>query len=561
MATRASKRVKVTDERDVKSEISDLKLIKVEKPIKQEKSVKKEPSIIEEPENEEGEEDAADNDLGISHYEKVRIENIRRNEEFLSTLGLEAHRTSVAVSKPAQASRRGTDSGKSRPPAAPTRRSGRMTVEKLKNEVLELEGDEKAVKQQLLDEMLTKQKAGAYEIDVEPASSWSSWDAQERIVEPELSLFPASNQPADTEVKNWVRPMIEAFGEDDVKETASTVASKGKGKAIKKEMKSENIVKSEYSVTTADEYTKRMSRLSVAEDEVAKVTESRITSVWIHPTTDKVLIGAGDKGGNLGIWDVKSSSTGNGGVFKFKPHVGGITKLHAYANASSKVYSVSADGTIRFLDLGKEAFVLGFTAPEGLYDISFNDASFASDGNTVFVGKTDGKVGLVDFRSKSANSYQWCFETQPTKVNSVQQHPTDDNLIITAGSNAAGAICIHDIRKAGAKWTALKTLNEHTKSVNAAYCSPNGEYLVSVGQDSTIRTWKNFINPSEDAIWTATRHDNHTGRYILIECFAYLTCLCVRTVRARFSILPLDSQQLSHYALNFNRNQTIFSLL
>ena len=454
----------------------------------------------------------------ISEYERVRMENIRRNEEFLATLGLEAHQMSEAVSKPTQVSRRGSDAGKIRAPIMPTRRSGRMTVDKLRNEVNELEGDEKLAKQTLLDEMLTKQKAGSYEVDIPAVASWSSWDAQDRIEVSELSLFPAANQPIDTDSKVWVRPMIEAFTDNDVKPVASTSSGKPKLAAMKKQNSKTNM-KLEYSATSLGEYTKSLSRLSVAEDEVAKVTESRITSVWIHPATDKLLVGAGDKGGNLGIWDVRSTTTGNGGVFKFKPHVAGITKLHAYTNEPSKLYSVSADGTIRFLDLNKEAFVLGFTAPEGLFDISFNDAHFASDGNTVFVGKTDGKIGLVDFRSKSANSYEWCFETQPTKVQSVQQHPTDDNLLITAGSGAAGAICIHDIRKAGKTWTALKTLNEHTKSVNAAYCSPDGRYLVSVGQDSTIRTWKNFISPTENAIWTATRHDNHTGRLVSRLCY------------------------------------------
>jgi WD domain, G-beta repeat len=447
---------------------------------------------------------------GVSEYERIRNENIHRNEEFLQTLGVSnSMRSATVVAKSTQVSRRGSDSGKRKPPPVATRRSGRMTVEKLKAEVEELEGEDKILKQQLLDSLLTKQRAGAYEVEPDPVSSWSSWDARERIDASEFSIFPAANQPADTDVNSWVRPMIDAFNESDSKPSVSGGSKKGPQSAIKKEK-----VKSEPSTASAQEYANRMTRLSATEDEVAKMTDSRITSVWVHPGTDKLIIGAGDKGGNLGIWDVNSTATGNGGVFKFKPHVGGISKLHAYDNEPSKLYSVSSDGTIRFLDLGKEAFVLGFTAPEGLYDISFNDASFASDGNTVFLGKTDGTVGLVDFRSKGANSYEWCFETQPTKINSVQQHPTDVNLLITAGSGAGGDIRIHDIRKAGAKWPALKTLNEHTKSVNAAYCSPDGRYIVSVGQDSTVRTWKNFVAPAEEVIWHATRHDNHTGRCV-----------------------------------------------
>jgi WD40 repeat protein len=100
------------------------------------------------------------------------------------------------------------------------------------------------------------------------------------------------------------------------------------------------------------------------------------------------------------------------------------------------------------------------------------------------------------------------------KVNSVQQHPIDEHLLITSGMSANGVISIHDLRKAGPSWSAVKTLDEHTKSINAAYCSPDGEFIVSVGQDSTIRTWKNFIHPDEEIQWTATRHDNYTGRWL-----------------------------------------------
>jgi hypothetical protein len=35
------------------------------------------------------------------------------------------------------------------------------------------------------------------------------------------------------------------------------------------------------------------------------------------------------------------------------------------------------------------------SSSQGLFDISFNDASFSNDGHTVFLGRTDGKVALV----------------------------------------------------------------------------------------------------------------------------------------------------------------------
>ena len=67
------------------------------------------------------------------------------------------------------------------------------------------------------------------------------------------------------------------------------------------------------------------------------------------------------------------------------------------------------------MDLEKEAFVLGFTAPESLYDVSFRDASFSSfDCNTVYLARGDGQVGMVDFRSRkcASGAYEWCHYAQ-----------------------------------------------------------------------------------------------------------------------------------------------------
>ena len=125
-------------------------------------------------------------------------------------------------------------------------------------------------------------------------------------------------------------------------------------------------------------------------------------------------------------------------------------------------------------------------------------------------------VGLVDLRSRkcAAGQYEWCHGVQDCRLNSVQLHPTDPHLLITAGGGATGAICLHDMRKAGAAWKPLRTLDEHTKSINAAYVSPDGRYLVSVSQDNTIRTWADFTAAKGEPSCAVTRHDNHTGRWL-----------------------------------------------
>ena len=53
-------------------------------------------------------------------------------------------------------------------------------------------------------------------------------------------------------------------------------------------------------------------------ENVAKVVPNRIFSMAVHPTTNKLLVAAGGKWGNVGIWDVNDKASVNHGVQLFK---------------------------------------------------------------------------------------------------------------------------------------------------------------------------------------------------------------------------------------------------
>jgi hypothetical protein len=276
MSTRSSKRVKVNEEElqtVIKDEIKETK-VKVEEGI-----------------------DADDVDIGyidpsISDYERVRLENIKKNEEFLNSLGLNNIKSSlVAVKSERPASRRGSDSGRSKiaMPTYPTRRSGRVTTEKLILEIKDAEGDDKIQKELLLKEMLDKKAAGTYEAVVEQGND--GWGPHNRIEEEEIKLYPAANQPNDTD-NLWVKPMIDVLSEiAEIKlegRSSSSTVKKSKGQTI---------IKGESVKSSMAEYTKTLSRFKIDPEEVAKLTESRITQVWAHPSEHKLIVAAGDTTG------------------------------------------------------------------------------------------------------------------------------------------------------------------------------------------------------------------------------------------------------------------------
>lgn len=73
---------------------------------------------------------------------------------------------------------------------------------------------------------------------------------------------------------------------------------------------------------------------------------------------------------------------------------------------------------------------------------------------------------------------------------------------------------MHDLRQRGeTKWKPLCTLNGHSNSINGASISPDGQFLVSVGQDDTIKIWRNFMDSSKKEM-KSYRHNNKTGRWL-----------------------------------------------
>lgn len=81
-----------------------------------------------------------------------------------------------------------------------------------------------------------------------------------------------------------------------------------------------------------------------------------------------------------------------------------------------------------------------------------------------------------------------------------------------AGGGPKGVIELYDLRKLAKNASALKTIDHHKKSINAAYFSLDGNFLLSVSQDDTVKVVADYLT---DAMETGTlRHDNFTGRWL-----------------------------------------------
>ena len=105
----------------------------------------------------------------------------------------------------------------------------------------------------------------------------------------------------------------------------------------------------------------KVEQISINDDHcVAKVTPDRIYSIVCHPSDDALLVGAGDKQGFVGLWNVNQTAkddTGKqGGIHLFKVHSGPVCCLE-WTPKGDKLLSASYDGSVRSFDVTSQKFI------------------------------------------------------------------------------------------------------------------------------------------------------------------------------------------------------------
>ena len=497
-----------------------------------------------------------------SSYEQLRQENMRRNQDFMNSLGLDSIKAEIsdAIVKPKATTQKGkSKSTRKKEHVEPLRRSSRATdakelemIAQLRAEGKESEAD---AKQKEFDENKKKKMAGDYEANM--TASYESSQRYDRIEGP-ISIYPCHNAPSsewdaleeqggdkeESDIKIEGRGGRKRSNVGSFSKEKNTQSHQGKwGYSLFSELKdltsdvSSPAKKTAKSVTTSSpssvvyasggvddkDYQNKLKSLSLKEEDCAKVVEARITQTIFHPTSEKLLCLAGDKMGCLGIWDVNhgkrkstlatdDTSINADGVYKYMPHIANITSIHCWANSANKIYSTSYDGTVRCLDIHAEEFDLFHTVKGDIFDneAMIQDATYLRDGNSILLGMGSGDVALLDARTGKQG---WFQEFHQSKINSIQQNPMNENILITASGGVNGKFSIHDLRMVGkSKFEAVHSHKGHTKSINAAYFSGDGDHVVTVGQDNYVFCWSKWDTKSPSI--KKQYHDNHTGRWL-----------------------------------------------
>ncbi|KAK9476268.1 WD40-repeat-containing domain protein [Lipomyces japonicus] len=287
-----------------------------------------------------------------------------------------------------------------------------------------------------------------------------------------------------------------------------------------------------------------------------KITPERIYTIGFHPTTSKQLILAGDKVGNLGVFD--GSQTNHAGhddnddndtasasddpepqVFIFKVHSRTLSDITFAPSVLGKVFTASYDGSIRSVDfstgVSSEVFYSEIDAnePDAISQIQFTDA------NSLYFATLNGEVGHIDLRSdpKKISRYR----LHEKKIGGFSLRPDAPHLCVTASLDRTMKLWdfrminrLHD----GQLQPKMLSQYDSRLSISAANWNSVGD-VVCNGYDDTI----NVFNLRDSAFWaknyaahewltpTSTiRHNCQTGRWVTI-------------LRSQWQANPLDQIQ------------------
>ncbi|NXY85561.1 WDR76 protein, partial [Alcedo cyanopectus] len=247
------------------------------------------------------------------------------------------------------------------------------------------------------------------------------------------------------------------------------------------------VTTSDFGLMVVSRYRDSLSSMVLSPECIRKVVKSRVCSMAIHPSESITFVAAGDKFGQIGLWNVDCQA--EEGAHVFTPHSDSVNCMHFSPRDPAHLLSLSSE-SLRCGDVTRAVFD-EILRTEG----SFSSFDFLDDlGCTAVLGHWGGAVELVDRRTPGASS-ELSADIGFRRTRTVHVHPVDRHYFMAAGSVD---VCVYDLRFLKSKGNKpVSCLGGHTKSVASAYFSPgSGHRVVTVCADDMLR------------------HNNNTGRWL-----------------------------------------------
>ncbi|XP_041645055.1 WD repeat-containing protein 76 isoform X2 [Cheilinus undulatus] len=118
------------------------------------------------------------------------------------------------------------------------------------------------------------------------------------------------------------------------------------------------------------QYRSALKNMKISEERVAKVVKDRIFSAAFHPCSSSLLMATGDKWGKVGLWNL-DGDWGDDGVLLFEPHTRPVGCMAFSTAVPTQLLSLSYDGSLRCMDIEKAVFDDVYDIDDGLKTFDF----------------------------------------------------------------------------------------------------------------------------------------------------------------------------------------------
>ncbi|KAI9892670.1 MAG: hypothetical protein M1814_001364 [Vezdaea aestivalis] len=278
-----------------------------------------------------------------------------------------------------------------------------------------------------------------------------------------------------------------------------------------------------------------------------KITPERIYSMGFHPTPFKPLIFAGDKLGNLGIFD--ASQTGPEQADDEDEDIPGpeISQYHMHARtisalafSSDTLYTASYDSTIRSLPLSSSTSTTIFSPGKDNIDedAPISGISLPSE-QQLYASTLHGAFFSHDLRTAAHSSGTTMFALSDKKIGGFSHHPEMPHLIATASLDRT--LRVWDLRYVSGRGDGRlpHLVGEHESRLSVSHAAFNSVGQIATSSyDDTVKihrcpeesTLSGKGDPLELGPETIIKHNNQTGRWVTI-------------LRAMWQQMPSDGHQ------------------
>lgn len=255
------------------------------------------------------------------------------------------------------------------------------------------------------------------------------------------------------------------------------------------------------------------------------ITPERIYYMGMHPSTTKPLVFAGDKVGNLGIWDVFGSIEEEGEemplVTSYKMHSRTISQFLFQPVDPTKLYTSSYDTTVRVLDLPTGVSTEVYFPADEDTDALLSSVQIQPNGNILMFANFNGQVGKLDLREPVKNRKVTLYTLHEKKVGGLSIFPSLPDIFATSSLDRTTKIW--DLRKMSGKHPVQIGEYEASKSISSSEFNRQGD-IVATSYDDTLSVFNGVgsanmaVGKNQGTLVPSQRviHNNQTGRYVSV---------------------------------------------